>query len=32
MRGDWRLRAEFWVLMVVSIVAQLAGLKGCVTW
>lgn len=29
MRGDWRLRVEFWVLMVVSIVALLAGLKGC---
>lgn len=25
MRGDWRLRAEFWVLMAVSIVALLAG-------
>lgn len=29
MRDDWRVRAEFWVLMVVSIVALLAGLKGC---
>jgi hypothetical protein len=32
MRGDWRLRAEFWVLMAVSIVALLAGVKGCVGW
>lgn len=32
MRGDWRWRAEFWVLMAVSIMALLAGVKGCVGW
>lgn len=30
--GGWKVRAEFWVLMAVSIVALLAGVKGCVGW
>jgi hypothetical protein len=32
MRGDWRIRVEFWVLMAGSVAAVVLSVKGCVGW